>query len=166
MFFRNGQKDLDDLWVKLAAGATFDLFAGVGHRQGSAIRTVADHGIERIRNRKYARSQRNLITLQSAGIAGTVKELLMGEDDFCRVAQKRDANQHVVADFAVFAHFPFFRFIEWAGFAQDAVWDSHLANIVEESCTRQNGQIRVWHGHASRDGYTKGGNALAVALDR
>src|SRR5260370_578695 len=54
--------------------------------------------------------------------------------------------------------------IEGAGLAQDAVWDSHLANIVEESGTRQNGQIRVWHGHASRDGYTKGGNALAVAF--
>src|SRR5437879_320171 len=32
VLFRNGHKDVDDLGVKLAAGAALNLFAGMGHR--------------------------------------------------------------------------------------------------------------------------------------
>ena len=32
VLFRNGHKYVDDCWVKLAAGAALDFFAGVGHR--------------------------------------------------------------------------------------------------------------------------------------
>src|SRR5216684_3116314 len=46
VLFWNGHKDVDDLGVELAAGAALDLFAGVGHRQGSAIGAVANHGVE------------------------------------------------------------------------------------------------------------------------
>src|SRR5882762_11685662 len=49
VLFRNGHKHVDDRWVKLAAEAALNLFASMRHRQGSAVGTVADHGIERIR---------------------------------------------------------------------------------------------------------------------
>ena len=137
MLLGNGHEHVDDLGVKLAAGAAFDFFTGVGHRQSSTVGAVADHGVERIRNRKNASTERNLFALQAAGIARAVKKLLVCQDDFSGVAQKRDANQHVVADLAVFAHFLFFRVIEGAGFTQNAVGDGHFADVVEESGARQ-----------------------------
>src|SRR6266853_4438948 len=129
VLFWDGHKDVDDLRVELAAGAALDLFAGVGHWQGSTIGAVADHGVERIGDGKDAGTEWNLFALQSAGIAGTVEKLLVCENDLRGVAQKRDANQHVVADLAMFTHFPFFRVVQRPGFAQDTVWNSHLADI-------------------------------------
>src|SRR5882762_496923 len=164
VLFRNGHKDVDDLRVELAAGATLDLFAGVRHWQGSAIGAVADHGVERIGDGKDPGTERNLFALQSARIAGTVEKLLMCKNDFCRVTQERNADQHVVADFAMFTHFPFFSVVQRTGFAQDTVWDSHLTDIVEKSGTRQDGQIGVRHGHGSGDRYAERRNALAVAF--
>src|SRR6267378_4771935 len=75
VLFRNGHKHVDDCWVKLTPRTTLNLFAGMRHRQGSAVGTVADHGIERIRNCKNARTERNLFVLQSPGVTGAVKKL-------------------------------------------------------------------------------------------
>ena len=69
VLFGNGHKYVDDRRVKLAPGAALNLFASMRHRQGSAVGTVADHGIERIRDGKDARAERNLFTLQSPGVA-------------------------------------------------------------------------------------------------
>src|SRR5712692_11605404 len=133
VLLRNGHKHVDYRWVELAAGAALNLFAGMGHRQSSAVRTVADHGIHRIRDGKDARTERNLVALQSPGVTRAVKKLLVSEHDLCGVAQKRNANQHVVADLEVFAHDLFFVVVQGTWFAQDAVGNGHLADIVEES---------------------------------
>src|SRR5467141_2860259 len=63
VLFRNGHKHVDDCWVKLTPRAALNLFASMGHRQGSAVRTVADHGIERILFNNTATTERNLFAL-------------------------------------------------------------------------------------------------------
>src|SRR5713101_9042749 len=141
VLLRNGHKHVDDRGVKLTAGAALNLFAGMGHRQSSAVRTVADHGIERIRDGKDARTERNLVALQSPGVTRAVKKLLVRENDFRGIAQKRNANQHVVADLAVLAHSLFFRVVQRTGLAKNSVLNGHLADIVEESGAREDGQI-------------------------
>src|ERR1700687_3351229 len=83
VLFRNGHKHVDDRWVKLTPGAALNLFTGMGHRQGSAVGTVADHGIERICNCKDARTERNLFALYSPGVTRAVKKLLECENDLC-----------------------------------------------------------------------------------
>src|SRR5260370_38876531 len=90
VLLRDGHEHVDDRRVKLAAGAALNLFAGMGHRQGSAVGPVADHGIERIGDGKDARAERNLITVQSPGVTRAVKKLLVCEHDFPGIAQKRD----------------------------------------------------------------------------
>src|SRR5438128_5367036 len=162
VLLRNGHEHVDDGGVKLAARAAINLRAGMGHRQGTAVRTVADHGIERIRDGKDSRSQRNLFALQPAGITRAVKKFLVCEYNLRRVAQKRNANQHVVADFAVLAHFLFFGVVQRTGFTKNAVRNSHLADIVKESSARQDRQILVRHRHGPGDGYAKRGDALAM----
>src|SRR6266446_8748317 len=164
VLLRNGHKHIDYRWIKLAPGAALNLVAGMGHGQGSAVGTVADHGIHRIRDGKDARTERNLFTLQSAGVARAVKKLLVRENDLRGVAQKRNANQHVVADLAVFAHDLFFVVVQGTWFAQDAVGNGHLADIVEESGARQDGQIGIRHGHGPGDGYAKRSDPLAMSF--
>src|SRR5713226_8519293 len=147
----NGHKHIDYRGIKLAAGAALNLVAGMGHGQGSAVGTVADHGIHRIRDGKDARTERNLVALQSPGVTRAVKRLLVRENDFRGIAQKRNANQHVVADLAVLAHSLFFRVVQRTGLAKNSVLSGHLADIVEESGAREDGQIRVRHGHGPGD---------------
>src|SRR5216684_2484597 len=158
----DSHKDVDDRGIKLASGAALNLVAGMGHGQGPAVGTVADHGIHRIRDGKDARTERNLVALQSPGVTRAVKKLLVRENDFRGVAQKRNANQHVVADLAVFAHDLLFVIVQGTWFAQDAIGNGHLPDVVEESGARQDGQIRIRHGHGPRDRYAKRGDPLAM----
>src|SRR6266478_3812212 len=160
----DSHKDVDDRWIKLASGAALNLVAGMGHGQGAAVGTVADHGIHRIRDGKDARTERNLVALQSPGVTRAVKKLLVRENDFRGVAQKRNANQHVVADLAVYAHDLLFVVVQGARFAQNAIGNGHLADIVEESGARQDGQIGIRHGHGPGDGYAKRSDPLAMSF--
>jgi len=108
MLFRDGQEDIDDFGIELSTGATADFFAGMANGKRFAIRAVADHGVERIRNGKYAGAERNLLAFEAARIAGAVKKFLVRENDFSGVAQKGNSNKHVVADLTVAAHDLFF----------------------------------------------------------
>src|SRR5882724_1950871 len=92
MLLGNGHKHVDDGGVKLAAGAAFNLFARVGHGQGSAVGAVTDHGIERIRDGKDACPERNLLAFEAARVARAVKKLLVSEHNLGSIAQKRDSN--------------------------------------------------------------------------
>src|SRR5260370_42050918 len=77
----DSHKDVDGRGIKLAAGAALNLVAGMGHGQGAAVGTVADHGIHRIRDGKDARTERNLVALQSTGVTRGGKKLLVREND-------------------------------------------------------------------------------------
>src|SRR5437016_10334681 len=60
VLLRDGHKHVDDRRVKLTPGATLNFFTGMGHRQGSAVGTVADNDVERVRDCKEARAARTL----------------------------------------------------------------------------------------------------------
>src|SRR5215471_13450275 len=132
MLFLNGQEYLDHFRIELAAGAALDFHPRVRQRKRAAIRTVANHGIERIGDGKNARPQRNLIASQSTWIARTVVELLVRQYNFRGIAKERDADEHVVADFAVRAHDFLFVVIERTRLAEDAIGNGHLSDIVEK----------------------------------
>src|SRR5580704_13834422 len=164
MFFGDGKEDFDYLRVELGAGAAADFFAGVGEWKGFAVRAVADHGVERVGDGENASAQGDLLAFEAAWIAGAIEELLVGEDDFRGIAKKRDANQHVVADFAVLAHDLLFVVGERAGLAENAVGNSHFADVVKESGAGQDGKIGIGNGHGLGDGDAESGHALAVAF--
>jgi len=84
----NREKYFHDLGVELSAGAAANLFPCVRHRQGLAVRTIADHGIHRIGKGEYARAEGNLLSTQSAGITGAVEKFLVGKDDLRGIAKK------------------------------------------------------------------------------
>src|SRR5260370_11217591 len=164
MLFGNGKENFNHLGIELGARTPLNLRASVLHREGLAIWPVANHGIQGISNRKDARAKRNLVSLQTAGITGAIEKLLMGEDDLRGIAEERDADQHFVADLTVRTHDLFFLIIQGARFAQDAIWDGHLPDVVKKRSARQDGQIRVRHGHGSSDGDAKCRDPLALAF--
>src|SRR5437660_3609184 len=108
----------------------------MGHGQGAAVGAIADHRIERIGDGKYAGPERDLLTLQSARVTGAIEKFLVSEHDFRGVAKEWNANEHVVADFAVLAHFLLFGVVERPWFAKNTVRDSHLADVMEKSGAR------------------------------
>src|SRR5579863_5693449 len=132
MLLGNGHEDIDHLGVELCARTAANLFAGVIEGQGFTVWAVADHGVERVSDGKDSRPEWNLFAPKGAGIAAAVKKLLVSKHDFRRIAQERDANQHVIADFAMLAHDLLFVVVERAGFAKDAVGNGHLSDVVEE----------------------------------
>src|SRR6266850_6932564 len=77
----DGHKDVNDLGIKLAARTALNLLAGMGHGQSPAIGPIADHSVQRVRDREYASSQRDLVAPQAARIARAVKKLLVGQHD-------------------------------------------------------------------------------------
>ncbi len=164
MLLRDGCEDFDDFGIELSAGAATNFFDGVRHGQSFAVRAVADHSVQRIGDGEYAGAQRDLIAFEAPRIAGTVVELLVSENDFGGIAKEGDADEHVVANFAVLAHDLFFVVGERAGLAENAVGDSHFADVVEESGASENGQVRGGNGHGLGDGDSEGGDALAVAF--
>jgi len=164
VLFGDGEKDLDDFGIELRVGAAANFLAGVGHGESFAIRTVADHGVERIGDREDSRAEGDLLAFEAAWVASAVVKFLVSENDFCGITEKRDADEHVVADFAVLAHGLLFVVSERARFAQNAVGDCHFADVVEESSARENGQIVIGNGHGFGDGNGEGSDALAVAF--
>ena len=136
MLLGDGGEDFDDLGIELRAGAAADFFAGVRERKGFAIGAVADHGVERVGDSENTGPEGDLIALEAAGIAGAVVELLVSEDDFGGIAEERDADEHVVADFAVFAHDLLFVVCKGTGFAENAIGDGHLADVVGGKAAR------------------------------
>src|SRR5258708_13880883 len=163
MLFGNGKENFNHLGIELGARTPLNLLASVRHREGLAIGPVANHSIQGISNRKNARSKRNLVSLQTAGIAGAIEKLLMGEDDLRGIAEERDADQHFVADLTVRTHDLFFLIIQGARFAHDAIWDGHLPDVVKKRSARQDRQMRVRHGHGSSDEDAKSRHPLAIA---
>src|SRR6516225_5831146 len=137
MPFRDRHKHFDYFRVELATGAALDFFARVRHWQRPAVRAVADHGIERIGDGEDARSERNLVSSQPARVAGAVVKLLVREHDFRGIAKKRDANQHVIAAFAMSAHDFLLVLVEGTGLSEDAVGNGHLADVVEKRGARE-----------------------------
>src|SRR5260370_23583359 len=164
MLFGNGKENFNHLGIELGARTPLNLLASVRHREGVAIWPVANHSIQGVSNRKNARAKRNLVSLQTAGIAGTIEKLLMGEDDLRSIAEERDADQHLVADLTMRTHDLFFLIIQGARFAQDAIRDGHLPDVVKKRSARQDSQVWIRYGHGSGDGDAKCRNALAMAF--
>ena len=164
VFFWDGGEDFDHFGVELRAGAAANFFASVAHWQGFAVGAVADHGVERISDGENAGAEGDLIAFEAAGVAAPVEEFLVSEDDFGGITQERDADEHVVADFAVRAHDLLFIVGEGPRFAENAVGDGHFADVVEESGACENGQIVSWNGHGFGDGDGEGSDALAMTF--
>src|SRR6267142_3464014 len=164
MLLGDRHENFDYFRIELRSRAALDFSPGVRKRQCFAIRPVANHGVEGIGNREDARPERNIVTFQTPRVARAVKKFLVGQHDFGGIAQERDADQHVVADFAVLAHDFFFVFGEWAGFAQDAIGNGHFADIVKECRAGQNRKIGVGNGHGLGNGDAERGYTLAMTF--
>src|SRR5438876_4154377 len=104
MLLRNGHKDVHDLWIELRARAALDLGTRMRERQRLPIGAIADHGVQGVRDGENASAQWDLLAFQRARIARSIEKFLVRQYDLRSGTQKWNANQHVVADFAVRAH--------------------------------------------------------------
>src|SRR3974390_1342222 len=161
---RDGEEHGDDFGIKLGAGAAANFVLGVGHRESAAVRAIANHGIESVGNGEYAGAERNLLAAEAMGVPGAVEKLLVSEDNFRRIAEKRNAAQHVVADFAVSAHDLFFVIVQGTRLAENGVGNSHLADVVEEGRASEDGKITGRDRDGLGDGNGECRDALAMSL--
>src|SRR5215469_6620094 len=164
MLFRDGEKNPDDFGIKLGAGATANFLFGVGHRQRPSVRAIADHSVEGVGNGEYAGAKRNLLSAETAGIAGAVEEFLVGQNNLRRITKKRNAAQHVVADVAVRAHDLFFVIVQRARLAENGIGNGHLADVVEECSASHDREVARGNWNCLGDGNGEGRDALAMAV--
>jgi len=123
VLFWDGREDFDHFGVELGAGAAANFFAGMGHGESAAAGAVADHGVERVGDGENAGPEGDLFASWAARVAGAVEEFLVSEDDFGGVPEERDADKHVVADFAVLAHDLLFVVGKGTRFAENTIRD-------------------------------------------
>src|SRR5947199_5228517 len=86
----------------------------------------------RVLFRSHPRPERNLLALQSPRIAGSIKSLLMGVDNFGSLGQEWNLLQYLIAVEAVLPHNRHFVGRQLVRLAQNVVGNRHLPNIVEK----------------------------------
>src|ERR1700686_5468463 len=160
----NREKHFHDLGIELRPGTPAYLFPGMGHREGLAVRPVADHGIHRVRKRENACPERNLLAAQSSRITGAIKELLVRQDDLRRIAKKGNLGEHVVASLAMGPHDSPLVIIQRAGLSEDGIWNRHFADVVKKRGSRQHWQVGKRHRNSFGDGNGKCSYALAMSF--
>ena len=158
------QEDLDYAGVELFAGVAFDFCASGGNRERFAIRAIGNHGVESVGDRENSGADGNLLAAEAARIAGAVEAFLVRQHDFCRFLEEGNAFQHGETDFAVLAHHVTLFGGQGTGLAQDAIWNAHLANVVEECAARDVTQQAFIHAHGARNRDGESGDALAVTF--
>lgn len=111
-------------------------------RKGVLVDALGNQRVEDVGRRHQARRDRNRVAPQAVRIARTIPSLVMRTGDLLRHAQEFDRRvvgvlfrllDRLIAEVAVRFHdFPFLRG-QPAGFEQDFVADSHLADVVQRS---------------------------------
>lgn len=86
VLFGDREENLDDLGVELGSGTATDFLACVAHGEGAAVRSIADHGVERVSDGEDAGPKRDGIATQTARVTGAIKEFLVSENDLRRIA--------------------------------------------------------------------------------
>src|SRR5215472_4611303 len=137
----HGQKNVDDLGVELSSLPVLDFGAGCGIRLSRTISAVRSDGVESIRDREDARSQWDLLALQTAWVPRAVIFFLMGIDDFGSFGKKRDSAENLVSAIAMFPHGRDFFRIKLSRLEQDGVGDGHFAKVVEEGPARDDADL-------------------------
>jgi len=97
------------------------------------------------------RAPGNIVAFQAPRVTGAVKKFLVRQNDFRGIAQEWDADQHVVADFAMLAHNLLFVFVSGPGCAGcRREWPS--CRVVKKAARAQHRKVGIGHGHGLRDG--------------
>src|SRR2546425_11063098 len=160
----NREKHFHHAWVELAPCAPGDFLAGMRDRQGPAVRPVGNHGVQRVSHGENSGPQRNLLPLQFSRVAAPIEKLLVREDNFGGIAQKRDVREHFVPNIAVRAHNFLLMIGQGAGLAENPVGDGHFSNVMEERGAREDGQGIGRNADSLGNGDRKCSDALAVAF--
>src|SRR5512133_989142 len=95
----------DDRRVELPAGLAEDLVLSGSPRECHPVRTVARHGVERIRDREDPGAPWNLLPCQAVRIAVAVPALVVRANDLePRALEECDAPEHLLAEDRVRLH--------------------------------------------------------------
>src|SRR4051812_47507004 len=91
-------------WVELRPAAARDLRAGIIDRHCAAVRTVARHRVERVRDCEDACPERDLFTSEPRRVALAVPALVVMANDLRDVLKERDSRDDPRAEFRVALH--------------------------------------------------------------
>jgi hypothetical protein len=101
---RNGEENLHNLGIELPARMALNFSPSRRYGLRGAIRPIGRDGVEGVRDGKNARPQGDLIALETAGIAATIKAFLVRVNDVGRLAQEGNAALYAVTKLGMLAH--------------------------------------------------------------
>src|SRR6266403_5699094 len=149
---RDVRERLHAAGVELGAAAARDLQARLGERRRLAIRAVAGHRVQRIRDGEDARAQRDRLSPELVRISSAVPALLVREHDLRGGAEEVDGLQDPVAHLRMPPHLRPLGLGQGTWLEEDAVRDADLADVVEERAAADVLDLVLRNAHPPRDG--------------
>ena len=134
IFLQAAEKLRYDIWVKLAASASFQFFHGLRNGHGPPVRAVIDHGVIGVHHGDHTGQKRNALPAQAIRISLAVPPLVMVQDILRDPLQLRIAVGDLIALFRVGTQdLPFF-FRELSRLIQDLQRNADLADVMQRRC--------------------------------
>src|SRR5687767_2196581 len=121
------------LGVEAAAGELGDGLDRESGRVGALIGAAGGDGVEAVRHRHDARDERDLLGLETFGIAAAVPRLVVPADRRDHVLERLDRRHDLGADHRVRLHLLVLGRRQHAALLEDAVVDADLADVVEDA---------------------------------
>src|ERR1035437_6749800 len=131
------EKRVDDAWVELAASTAAGLRARVRSAYSRRIGPTGDHCVERVAGEHDPRGQRDLLAAEPVGVAGTVVALGRRSHELRHGLQCGCGIQYSFADQRVVANERPLGVAQRGDFAQNALGDRELADIVQLARTQR-----------------------------
>ena len=128
--FRNVQKHASHLRVEMSPAKLTNSFFREFERSSALIRPLGGDGVQSVSNGENPRAQENCLSLEAARVAAAVKPLMVHEDNFGGIREKRDVLDQLEPDLRMLLHeLPFFGG-QRSRLEQDAVGHAKFSNVV------------------------------------
>src|SRR6267378_214475 len=159
---RNVRERLHAAGIELGSAAARDLQARLGERRRLAIRPVAGHRVQRIRDREDARAERDRLSPELVRISAAVPALLVREHDLRGGAEEVDGLQDAVAHLGMPPHLRPLCLGQRTRLEENAVRNADLADVVEERAAADVLDLVLGYAHPPGDGDGVAHHALGV----
>jgi hypothetical protein len=147
--FADIQEYVYNLWVKLTSGKVADRITSGLERRSTPVGSVGCNGIESVRYGEDSRAGKNLLSFEPTRIAFAVESLVVHENDFRRVSEKRDVLDDIESDLHMLLHEIPLALGERSRLEQNPIGDSEFPDIVQISSSHKAFQLLVRPAHCS-----------------
>ena len=160
------QQSVDGVGIEFLRRESNDFAESVANRERFAIRTLAGHGVKRVRQADDADRHGNVFHHQAIGISRTVATLMVRANDL-RDARPRELNtaHDLMSHDRVVRHLAKFFGIKRCNFSEQTLVYRDLANIVQVAGGAQPSNFAGIHAHGLSDGGGVAAHTQGVAVN-